>query len=193
MKTRIIGRTNRGAIAIHLAVALAGILLLTAILSSLHVSSSRSLLEQVLVYRLIDQAAASTFEEASALLEAQLNQIEFPAIGIHRRLNETLPWPASLDPAATREEFGPDGVEIGAVTLRTSPFLMFQAVEQDKSLLCVERGFLEMKVETKVKRGRFQVAREVTCRRIVFAEPGEGSHLTLKVQSANLLRVMRQK
>lgn len=85
MKTTIHKSSKQGAIAIQLAVALGAVLLVMGIASAVQSSSSRSMLEHVMVYRLIDRAAASSFEEASALLEARFDRIEFPEIGQHQR------------------------------------------------------------------------------------------------------------
>lgn len=185
-------RDRRGSIALNLALSLGAVLLITGFTGSMQVSMSRVMLERVLIYRMLDLVSSSCFEEVSARLEASMSRIDFPHINERRDLGKELAWPAPVEPELTRKNFADRGVELGAVEVKSSPWLMFQAVAPDGALIALERGYLEMRVVVKVKLGRTQVERLVTCRRFVSAEPPtSGNQARLRIQGANLFRTMK--
>lgn len=179
--------------AVYMAAGLGGVMMLAGFAGSMQVSAGRVTLERLMAYRAIDGASSACFEEVAGKLEGRFTDLRFPGFNQHRDLGRDIAWPASVEPVLARADHAVEGIEVGPVLVKSSPWLMFEAFAPDGSLLVLERGFLEMRVLVSVKLGNTRIRRWVVCRRIVSAEPApSGDRPRIKIQAANLLRVMKE-
>lgn len=188
-------KSRQGAMALWLAIALGGALMVMGFMGSMQVSMNRMMLERVMIFRSLDHVSQCAFEEVSGRLEAQMGEVPWPELNKRRDLGTTLQWPPSIDPVLTRAEYQAQKVEVGPVELKVSkPWLMFEGyLQKSGSLIALETGFVEMMVRIKVKAGSSELERLVSCRRILYCEPLEaGKKPRIQVQAANIFRVMEQ-
>src|SRR5579862_282232 len=135
---------RRGAIALYLVSGLSAVVLLMGFMSSMEVSASLRTMERVQAYRLIDMASESCFEEVASQLESSTTGLDFPKRNEHRDLAGVLNWPDTVETPLTAGKMAPNNVTLSAVTVRSSPWLMFQANTPDGSTVSLERGILQM-------------------------------------------------
>ena len=174
--------------ALAIVVLLGGTMLLMGFTGSMQVSATCEMMERTHAYRTIDLAADSAFEEASALLEQRFQDLDFPASRQRRDLGASLTWPAELETPVTRRSFEGHGVTLSAVSIRSSPWVMFQALTPEYARVCQERGILELQVVAGVR----GLTRRVIARRYMSLEPPpSGDRARLMVQGINIYRELK--
>ena len=183
---------RRAAIVLPFVMVLVGMVLLVGLSGAFQVSSARQTLERIYADRLVDLAADSAFEEASARLEAMNQQIPFPQVtdlSKPRNLKTTLRWVDDVAPATTQGSIGRHGVTLSNVRLRSSDWLFsHQAHLGQKYILFQETGILELAVDVSVAVGSLKLRMTVTCRRYMDASVDEtGGTLKLHVLPRNMV------
>lgn len=129
------------------------------------VSSSRGMVERAEAQRLIELAASSAFEEASARLERSMPVVRFLHRGRTRDLGRSLPWPAEVDPVVVQRDWKRDGVVVSAVKVHAHPWQARVAPDGIGAYRVLELGLVDLAVDVEARVGATRVTATVRARR----------------------------
>jgi len=174
---------RRGMMALPWLLALCSLMLVLGISGSFQLASARRTLDEVHARRLLDLAAASALEEASARLEDAVPAIPYPVAADPRALDATaLPGEVPLTAAAADAQA--DGIALDPVRLTWSGF---QRTEHTGPRGTLVRAFGVLQLELHLHAPG--VARTVIARRYGSLEPSPDG-LRFRVARVNAMLVV---
>lgn len=183
---------RRGITALPWILGLAIVMVLMGVTGSMQVSATRTAFERIHARRVVDLAAQNAFEEIAARLEKEAPRAPTPKPGVQRDLGRAFEARA-LEPALTRESMKDDGVELSAVSVRSSPWRLDMKKVERGQYNVSERGIVEMALTVTVTAGTTRLTRRVTTRRFARATPEPGEKQSrLHLESTPFVRILEQ-
>ena len=189
-------RSRRGII-IPVAIGIVMLLLATAVAASTVSSSGRRSVEVMRARRWARLAAASAFDEACRFIQAS---VDVPMITGPRDLKQVVKLPAKIAPALTQAEFLGQNVEVGELSVDTSPWTVQTSTPGANGLTSVrEMGIIQLSCRITVRCGGFTLTRRVTVRRFALAvprgrpEPGGGGSEMIYLSPFDLVHTEDEK
>jgi hypothetical protein len=171
-----------GAIVMPCVMGVLSVVFILGVMGASVTSGGRRSVEWVRAHDLARQAAASAFDEASAIIA---ETVEAPALDdpkTSRDLGQIVKWPQSVDVPLTRQAFGVQRAEPGAVGLVSGSWVTQSATVGDFNLAVREVALVELSVVVTIQ-GSIRAAPrriKVEVQRYASAAPGlTGSAVTL--------------
>jgi hypothetical protein len=170
------------------------ILFVVAVSGSAQVSSTRRMVDNIQLRRLMEFAAASAFEEACAAIETKVPSAPFPPKGQPRPISlDQFSRPMDLELKETPADFAEAKLKATPVSARLSPWKRAEGTDENGVLRELEVAVVELKVGLKMKTAGGAVARNFRARRYATLRPnGRNSALKFHILPHNLTLDMEE-
>ena len=179
----------RGVSALPIVLTITVVLVGIGVAASSQVSSSRLTLERIHAGRLLELAAASAVDEASARLEALLPQVATPTPGADRNIGQYLPPLFEIDPVLTRDSLAEQNVAISKVAIQPSAWRLKMDSVKAGLYSVRETGLFQFTVRVHLPTAGGTIEKVVVCRRLAELRPEIGASFgRIRIDPNNVLR-----